>query len=60
MEQSKKEIIDVAHIKSRDGNSLRITLPKKVAEKLALSKDDNVVVFTMEDGKICIEKLKQL
>ncbi len=60
MEQEKKVIIDVAHIKSRDGNSLRITLPKKVAEKLELTSDDNVVVFTLEEGKICIEKLKQV
>lgn len=60
MEQGKKVIIDVAHIKSRDGNSLRITLPRKVAEKLELSKDDNVVVFTMDEGRICIEKLKQV
>lgn len=60
MEQAKKVIIDVAHIKSRDGNSLRITLPKKVAEKLELTSEDNVVVFTMDEGKICIEKLKQI
>lgn len=60
MEQGKKVILDVAHIKSRDGNSLRITIPRKVAEKLELTRDDNVVVFTIDDGRICIEKLKQI
>ena len=60
MEQGKKVILDVAHIKSRDGNSLRITIPRKVAEKLELTRDDNVVAFTIDDGRICIEKLKQI
>ena len=55
----KRSIIDITHVSSL-GTSYRITLPKKVAESIGLTKDDNIVVFYKEqDGIISIDKLRQ-
>jgi bifunctional DNA-binding transcriptional regulator/antitoxin component of YhaV-PrlF toxin-antitoxin module len=53
----RKTIIDVTHVSTRTGNSYRITLPKKVVEIMGLTVDDNILVFTHEDGRIMLEKL---
>ncbi len=54
---TKKSIIDVTHVSTRAGNSYRITLPKKVAEIMGLTVEDNILMFTNDDGKIVLEKL---
>lgn len=55
----KRAIIDITHVSSL-GTSYRITLPKKVAESIGLSKEDNIVVFYKEEnGVISIDRLKQ-
>lgn len=52
----KKELLDVAHVSSK-GTSFRVTLPRKIVAHLAL-KDEDIVAFYMEDGRIIIESLK--
>lgn len=54
---SRKTIIDVTHVSTRTGNSFRITLPKKVVEIMGLTTEDNILMFTNEDGKVVLEKL---
>lgn len=44
----KRKLIDVTHISSR-GSSFRITLPKKIINRLNLSEDD-IIAFYEEDG----------
>lgn len=57
--ENRRTILDVTHVSSR-GTSYRITLPKKVAESIKLTGNDDIVVFYMEeDGKIVIDSLKQ-
>lgn len=51
----KKKLLDVTHISSR-GTSYRITLPKKIVEKLGLKADD-IVAFYEDDG-VKIDKLQ--
>lgn len=56
----KRAIVDITHVSSL-GTSYRITLPKKVAESIGLTKDDNIVVFYKEEsGVISIDKLRQI
>lgn len=50
------ELLDVTHV-SRKASSLRISIPKKVAERLGLE-PENVLGFYLSDGKIVIEKIK--
>lgn len=57
MTSTRKSIIDVTHVSTRTGNSYRITLPKKVVEIMGLTSEDNVLMFTHEDGKVVLEKL---
>ncbi len=54
---SRKSVIDVTHVSTRVGNSYRITLPKKVVEIMGLTVEDNILMFTNDDGKIVLEKL---
>lgn len=55
----RRTILDVAHVTSR-GKSYRITLPKKIAEKLKLNGEDDIVVFLKEeDGSVILEKMKK-
>lgn len=51
-----KELIDVSHVSKR-GSSLRITVPRKVTNVLALSAEE-IIGFYLEDGKVVIEKLE--
>lgn len=50
------ELIDVSHVSKR-GSSLRITLPKKVVEKLKVE-PENIVAYYDEDDRIVIKKLR--
>lgn len=59
-DSNKRSIIDVTHVSSR-GSSYRITLPRRVAESIDLEGADDIVVFyRYDDGRIVIDKLKQL
>ena len=50
------QLLDVSHVSKR-GTSLRITLPKRVAEILGAGERE-VLGFYEMDGKIIIEKMK--
>ncbi|MEM0157913.1 MAG: AbrB/MazE/SpoVT family DNA-binding domain-containing protein [Thermoplasmataceae archaeon] len=52
----KGTLLDVAHITSR-GTSYRITIPRKVVERLGLGPDD-IVAFYDDDG-IKIKRLER-
>ena len=60
MENGKKTLLDIAHIETRNGISIRITLHKKVVERLNLAPEDNILVFVQDGGKIYLDKLKHL
>ena len=51
----KKKLIDVTHISSR-GSSYRITLPKRVINRLNL-KDDDIIAFYEDEG-VKIDKIQ--
>ena len=51
----RRQLIDVSHISSK-GSSFRITLPRKIVQKLNLSPDD-IIAFYEDDG-IKIDKLQ--
>ena len=51
-----KVLIDVSHVSKR-GSSLRITVPKRVIEKMQIQPED-IVGFFEEDGRIYIDKMK--
>ena len=51
----KKKLIDVTHISSR-GSSFRITLPKRIINRLNL-KDDDIIAFYEDDG-VKIDKIQ--
>lgn len=59
MSNSKRTFLDVSHVSTRSGNSYRLTLPKKVVKSLDLKKSDSILIFSIEDGKIILEKLRQ-
>lgn len=50
-----KTLIEVTHV-SRRGASLRVTLPKKVGEKLSISPGD-IIGFYSDDNRVTIEKM---
>ena len=50
------QLIDVSHASKR-GTSLRITIPKKVQEKLEINEGE-ILGFYEEDGKIVIKKIE--
>lgn len=60
MAGEKRDILDISHVSSRNGTSFRITLPKKVSNALELTPKDYLVVFYCEDGKIILDKLRDL
>lgn len=60
MSEKKRAIIDISHASSRNGNSFRVTIPKKVVQMMDISMQDNIVMFILEEGRIVLEKLKQL
>lgn len=51
----KKKLLDVTHISSR-GSSFRITLPKKIIQRLNL-KEDDILAFYEDDG-VKIDKIQ--
>lgn len=51
-----KQLVDVSHV-SKIGSSFRITLPKKVIEKLNLDPND-VVTFNEKDGEVILRKIE--
>ena len=53
-----EKILDVTHVSTR-GTSLRITIPKKVKERLDL-KDDDILIFVEEDGRIFLKKIQSI
>lgn len=55
---NRKTIIDVTHVSTRTGNSYRITLPRKVVDIMGITPQDNVLMFTLDDGKVILEKLE--
>jgi AbrB family looped-hinge helix DNA binding protein len=52
---AKKELVDITRTSKR-GTSLRITLPKRIAEKL-LIKEGEFVGFHMEEDKVIVERI---
>ncbi|MCL5782990.1 MAG: AbrB/MazE/SpoVT family DNA-binding domain-containing protein [Candidatus Thermoplasmatota archaeon] len=51
----KKKLIDVTHISSR-GSSFRITLPRRIINRLNLTEDD-IIAFYDDDG-VKIDKIQ--
>lgn len=52
------QLLDVSHVLKR-GSSLRINIPKDIQEKLGL-KEEDIIWFYEEDGKIVLRKMKQV
>jgi bifunctional DNA-binding transcriptional regulator/antitoxin component of YhaV-PrlF toxin-antitoxin module len=50
-----KRVIDVTHVTLK-GNSMRVTIPRKVSKELGLTGDD-IIVFYEDDG-IKIKKME--
>ncbi|MHB1492232.1 MAG: AbrB/MazE/SpoVT family DNA-binding domain-containing protein [Thermoplasmataceae archaeon] len=50
-----KKVIDVSHVTLK-GNSMRVTIPKKVSKELGLSGDDIIVFY--DDNGIKIKKME--
>lgn len=51
-----RTLIDVSHTSKR-GSSLRITVPKKVVQKLGLE-PEHVVGFYLDGEKVVVERIK--
>ncbi len=51
-----QQLIDISHLSKR-GSSLRMTVPKKVQEKLGV-KEEDIVGFYEEGGKIFLRKME--
>ena len=49
------QLVDVSHV-SRRGTSLRITIPKKVQEKLGI-KEEDILGYYEEDGEIVLKQM---
>ncbi len=49
------QLVEVTHVSKR-GSSIRITIPKKVQEKLGV-KDEDIVGFYEENGHIILRKI---
>lgn len=49
------QLLDISHVSKR-GTSLRITLPRKVQEKLGIRESD-IVGFYLDDGIIIVKKI---
>ena len=52
---NKKELIDITRT-SKQGTSLRITLPKKIAEKLTI-KEGEFLGFYLDENKVILERI---
>ncbi len=51
------KILDTTHISSR-GSSFRITLSKKVINKMDL-KEDDIITFVEKDGEVVLRKMEE-
>ena len=51
------QFIEVSHV-SNSGSSVRITPPKKIEEKLGV-KEEDILGFYEEDGKIFVKKMER-
>lgn len=51
-----RTLIDVSH-SSKRGSSLRITVPKKVVERLGLE-PEHVVGFYLDGDKVVVDRIK--
>ena len=49
------QLLDVSHI-SKKGASMRVTIPKKVQDKLGI-KDKDILGFYEENGKVILKKI---
>lgn len=49
-------LVDITHV-SRRGSSLRITIPKRVQEKLGI-KEEDILGFYEENGKIVLKRVE--
>lgn len=54
--EQNRTLIDVSHVSKR-GSSLRITLPKKVAEKLGIDPED-ILGYYFDGTRVVLEKMK--
>lgn len=50
-----KKLVDVAHVSKR-GSSLRISIPRKVAESIGISEGE-ILGFYSDGDKIYVEKI---
>lgn len=50
------QLVEVSHV-SRRGSSIRITLPKKIQEKLGV-KEGDILGFYEEEGSVFLRKMK--
>lgn len=50
------QLIDVTHVSKR-GTSLRITIPKKVLEKLTV-KEEDIIGFYLEGEMVILKKME--
>ena len=51
-----QQLVDVSHVSKR-GSSLRMTLPKKVQEKMGV-KEEDILGYYEENGKIVLKKME--
>lgn len=56
MTKETRQLIDISHVSKR-GSSLRITIPKKVAEAMELNEEE-IVGFYLDQGKVIVEKIR--
>ena len=56
MDNGNRVLLDTAHTSDK-GTSIRITLPRKVVEKLEII-GDTIIGFYMENEKVYIQKLE--
>lgn len=52
----KRILLDVSHVSKR-GSSLRITLPKKISEKLGIEPED-ILGYYVDGDSVVLEKMK--
>lgn len=50
------QLLDISHASKR-GSSLRITVPKKVQDKLGV-KEEDIVGFYEENGRVFLKKME--
>jgi bifunctional DNA-binding transcriptional regulator/antitoxin component of YhaV-PrlF toxin-antitoxin module len=56
MNANKLTLVDISHVSKR-GSSLRITIPRKVSEKLGINPED-ILGFYYDGNEMIIEKVR--